>query len=679
MVKGKLDICLVNPPYADVVRPSLGLGLLQARLARAGLRTATVYANLLFWERVGMFAYDFASVLMHSLGEWTFSGVAFPELAQHQDESAERRYQDLILSQRDRATLRVGRKRIVATMWALRREAEEFTDELCRHILEMGPRIVGCSTTFMGHVAGLALLRRLREMEPGIITLMGGANCEGEMGISSHRNFPWVDYVVSGEADDFIVPLARALLAKGRDLDSRELPYGVLGPCHRRGGYPAPPPRASARDLDRLPRPDFDDYFNTLEKLPVLKEVVRPSLPVEGSRGCWWAQRHPCRFCGLNGRGRAYRRKSAGRLLEEMDQLHQRHGLRNFRLVDNTLDLRQLRHLLPELKRRGAPYRLFCDLRPSLKRDQLRLLVEAGFRAVQIGFENLDSGVLRRLGKGSTGWQNLRVLKWCREFGLHVSWVYLYDVPGEDPSWYRRAAELIPLITHLQPPIMLSPVRFNRFSPYHDQPERFGLDLRLLSCYQHIYPLPPEQMQSQAYYFEDRHRPEGERYNGPRLSSIEGFSELQRAVTHWQTLYHQQRLPRLEALSLPDGSLEIADTRPVARQPRRRLKGLAARLYRACLQAPRQEHIFQNLGRQGAHRRHLDELVDEFLELGWLYRMEGRLLALACQGPVRKLTPENRFPGGMVDKLLYAALCHVGLAQELPPAADASGAASQRV
>ena len=41
------------------------------------------------------------------------------------------------------------------------------------------------------------------------------------------------------------------------------------------------------------------------------------ALYLEGSRGCWWGQKHPCSFCGLNGRKNVYRYKSAGRLYEE--------------------------------------------------------------------------------------------------------------------------------------------------------------------------------------------------------------------------------------------------------------------------------------------------------------------------------------------------------------------------
>ena len=42
----------------------------------------------------------------------------------------------------------------------------------------------------------LALLRRVKELDPSVVTMLGGANCEAEMGWAAIRAFPWVDFVV---------------------------------------------------------------------------------------------------------------------------------------------------------------------------------------------------------------------------------------------------------------------------------------------------------------------------------------------------------------------------------------------------------------------------------------------------------------------------------------------------
>jgi hypothetical protein len=93
-------------------------------------------------------------------------------------------------------------------MQELRAEAEDFVDSAAARVLAHKPRIVGCTSTFQQHVASLALLRRIRELDPSVISMMSGENCETQMGRATHRAFPWGDYVVSGEADQLIVHCA---------------------------------------------------------------------------------------------------------------------------------------------------------------------------------------------------------------------------------------------------------------------------------------------------------------------------------------------------------------------------------------------------------------------------------------------------------------------------------------
>ena len=53
------------------------------------------------------------------------------------------------------------------------------------------------------------------------------------------------------------------------------------------------------KDLDKLPYPDYDDYVLTQKQLNLVFPGD-PALHIEGSRGCWWGQKHQCTFCGLN-------------------------------------------------------------------------------------------------------------------------------------------------------------------------------------------------------------------------------------------------------------------------------------------------------------------------------------------------------------------------------------------
>src|SRR6266851_598084 len=61
--------------------------------------------------------------------------------------------------------------------------------------------IVGFTSTFEQNIASLSLAARIKATYPNIVIVFGGANWEAEMGIELHRQFPFVDFVCSGEAD----------------------------------------------------------------------------------------------------------------------------------------------------------------------------------------------------------------------------------------------------------------------------------------------------------------------------------------------------------------------------------------------------------------------------------------------------------------------------------------------
>src|SRR5215216_500857 len=63
-----------------------------------------------------------------------------------------------------------------------RRGLEQLLDELIsRHGLDEA-HVVGFTSMFMQNVASFAMARRLKARNPGLVTVMGGANCEWPMG-----------------------------------------------------------------------------------------------------------------------------------------------------------------------------------------------------------------------------------------------------------------------------------------------------------------------------------------------------------------------------------------------------------------------------------------------------------------------------------------------------------------
>ncbi|HTQ75386.1 MAG TPA: RiPP maturation radical SAM C-methyltransferase [Burkholderiales bacterium] len=635
-VPSATPVVLVLMPYADIARPSIALGTLKACLAQAGIGCALEYANLSFAEKLGSGMPE-APYLARLLGEWTFSAAAFPD---HAGTSAKEALASAGQQFSFMPPAAFNDPRFVGSLERLRAYAPRFVDDVARAVLARRPRIVGCSSTFEQHCASLALLRRIRELDPGVITMIGGANCEAEMGWGTIRSFPWVDVVVSGEADELFAPLCQLLLDHGMDVPASMLPNGVLTQQHVRNGTfgpgALPVPRAVVEDVNSNPVPDYSDYMDALAASP-LRGRVAPGMLVEFSRGCWWGQKHHCTFCGLNGGGMHYRAKSPERAMEELDALSSQSGVDGFMVVDNILDMSYLRTLLPELAARGAPYRLFFETKANLKREHVAMLARSGVVWIQPGIEAFHDSLLKLMDKGATAAINLQVLKYCREFGVYATWNLLYGFPGEDDAWHAEVAEWLPLCFHLQPPKCIGRVLYDRFSMYHQSPARYGLTLEPSQSYASVYPLPEGQIADLAYFFADQ-SPQAT-VTGP------GVRALASKVIEWFALFERGLNPVL-SMTVRGESIDIFDTRPCAPSRRVTLVGLDARVYLACEPAADCREVCRRLEADGSDPVAVQGALERLSAIKLLANLHGKYLALAVPGESPPLLDEAEFPGG---------------------------------
>jgi ribosomal peptide maturation radical SAM protein 1 len=603
-------------PYAALERPSIALGLLTAELRGAGVQVESLYGSLDFAALVGLDAYHAILNSRTTLfaGEWTFAAAAFPEMRSADPDYVARCAAD------------IGCR--PSLLLDLRDAAERFTNAFADAIVARRPRIVGCTSTFQQQTASLALLRAVRERDPSVITMIGGTNCEAAMGVAARRAFPWVDYVVSGEADELIVPFVKSLLENGR---GAPVPYGVIDEATAASA--GDPPRASVWSVDAIPTPDYDDYFDALAISPI-RDAITPALVLETSRGCWWGAKSHCTFCGLNGGNMSYRAKSGAHAVEEFHALARRYGIGRFTLVDNIIDVQYQSSVLPQLA--GAGYDIFYETKANLRRPQMERFAAAGVRAIQPGMESFHDELLRLLAKGNRAWMNVQLLKWAAELSMEISWVFLIDIPGQRDECYAEMLGWLPLLSHLTPPVYATPIQFVRFSPYHRDAAKYGLDLIAEPEYAQIYPQRGEAMEQLAYYFVER-------------TPTDRAGIAQRLLVAWLGFWRDQHergavRPRLEMRR--DGErLHIVDTRSCATAAEHTLRGDLARIYDACDEAIDQAALRTRLGIADAA---FDEAVRTLMDDKLLLDFDGRLLALAVDVTSQRTLPMPN-PAGRVE------------------------------
>jgi magnesium-protoporphyrin IX monomethyl ester (oxidative) cyclase len=622
-----MDVTLVCMPFAEVQRPSIALGLLHATLLGAGIESEVVYANLGFAESIGLVSYQAiqSTPTDQLLGEWCFASCLFPDIPRNDEE-----YLDLVLDVRCNGFPAELEQRKDLMRW-MRAQCCAYVDHLAEAIVMRASRIVGCSSVFQQHCASLALLKRIRELSPQTVLLMGGANCEGEMGLETLRSFPWVDSVVSGEADAIFQELCRMFLEHGRTVHSAALPHGAISQAHLATAFRsesashAQPPRPVIREMDALPTPDYDHYFEQLNA-SVLSGLIKPGLLAESSRGCWWGEKSHCTFCGLNGFGMKYRSKSPERVLAELADLSERYGIRSIQFVDNILDMSYFKTVLPKLADGQNGYILFYETKANLKREQVELLAQAGVRWIQPGIESLDDNLLGLIGKGNSALMNLQLLKWASEFGIDASWNMLSAIPGESDGWYAEMAKWLPAIFHLQPPTGVNRIRYDRFSPYHMRPQDFGLTLEPSRAYSYVYPFARESLMRLAYSFEDSGR---QTHIHRGVQQQPGQRELQEVVREWNHLWHTSK-PVLRVYD-DDHRLQVVDTRPCARQTCWIAGELETEIYRLCDTAKTPASLMNEIcarTHQKVSTPEIESAIESLCHSKLLLRLNSKLLSI---------------------------------------------------
>ncbi len=554
-------VLLVSMPFGALERPAISLGLLKAHCRRLNVPCDTRYLAFDFAERVGLGDYLWlcSDDLPYTAfaGDWIFSSAVYGARPY-----ADAAYVDEVL----RRTWRLDGA-AVARLWRIRAQVEPFLEHCISNVRWADYTFVGFTSVFQQNLASLALAARIKRAHPDLTIAFGGANWEEVMGVALQEQFPFVDLVFSGEADESFRAVLRAR-REGRGVG------GIAGvTASARNGLAELASAERIADMNSVPVPDYDDFFEQLRGSPAAGAVA-PSLLVETARGCWWGERAHCTFCGLNGATMAFRSKAPERVLDEITTLRQRYGIRTFSVVDDILDMSYFHSVLPKLASANLGIDFFWEIKANLTYDHVRLLRDAGVLMVQPGIESLSDNVLKLMRKGTTAFRNIELLKWCKEYGVKPYWNLLYGFPGEEPVDYERTVELIRAIWHLDPPTGYGPIRMDRFSPYHANPSAFGMtNVRPMVPFSYLYPFEPRKLMNIAYYFDFDYA------NGRTDDAYAGAAiDLTRA---WMA---DGDRGTLEMQSNGGGALQILDTR--GRRPgtplQATLHGWKAAVYLAC-------------------------------------------------------------------------------------------------
>jgi anaerobic magnesium-protoporphyrin IX monomethyl ester cyclase len=305
-------------------------------------------------------------------------------------------------------------------------EVRNCPEAIAARLLERQPLVVGFSLIFQFFLPQYRrIAQHLRAAGVTCHFTIGGhypSLCHDEL----LTNFPEIDSVVRYEGEETLIELVDRLRAGEDWRDISGIAYA------RDGDVVATQPRPLVQDLDALPFPDR----------PYQPERVGgfPTLPVLASRGCI----RRCSFCSIHtfyrtAPGKVVRVRKPEKVVEEMLELHRRHGVRVFLFQDDDFPLwgRKGRRWADELMARmhdsgladNTIWKISCRaeyVEPGL----FAAMRKAGLFLVYMGIESGVESGLEILFKQMTVEQNLDAIATLKQLDI----VYSYGFMLFDPS-----------------------------------------------------------------------------------------------------------------------------------------------------------------------------------------------------------------------------------------------------
>ena len=251
-------------------------------------------------------------------------------------------------------------------------------------------------------------------------------------GVLAHPN---VDFVIRGEGERALPQLLEALRGQ-RGFEE------VDGLSYRRDGEIRIRPKATPiADLDELPLADYDAFpvERYIEHNAYLRGMRGISMLM--SRGCPYA----CTFCAVHETmGKKWRPRSAKKIIAQIEDLRDRHGVRGIWFKDSIFNLNRawVEEFCQTMIERQVGVTFQALTRVDLIReDELRLLVKAGLTQLDLGIEAGSMKTLTRLKKGITPDKIREQVRLAKKH-VKVFGFFMIGIPGETEADIRETFEL---------------------------------------------------------------------------------------------------------------------------------------------------------------------------------------------------------------------------------------------
>ena len=310
-------------------------------------------------------------------------------------------------------------------------------DKQIKKILEKEkPKIVGITSMYSVYFGDvLEIARTVKKVNPRIkVTIGGNHACSYYDFILRDKS---VDFVVIGEGEQTFLELCQAIL---KDKKNFRKIKGIA--FKEKNKVIKTKPRELIKNLDEIPFPaydliDYQKYCEVAKDNPYL--MRQPVGSIISSRGC----PGNCVYCTVKAVwGRTWRGRGPKNVVDEMEFLVKRHGVREIAFLDDSASVnkKRWREICDEIIKRKLNIKWITPngiAHWALDKPTVKKMYQAGCYRVTFGIESGNSETRKFLGKPYPLRQAKEIIQYANKIGMWTICTNIIGFPYEKANSIR--------------------------------------------------------------------------------------------------------------------------------------------------------------------------------------------------------------------------------------------------
>ena len=296
-------------------------------------------------------------------------------------------------------------------------------EQSIEEIEKKSPKILMISILTTTYDSVIKLSNKLKEKNPSLKIIVGGPHL-ATYPESTMKN-KCFDVGVVGEAEYITLELVQHILKEENFQSMKGIVYLANDALVKN------PPGDIIQDLDELPIP----AYHLLPSMDLYHPQIhtykyQPVVPMITSRGCPYR----CIFCDQGVFGKRFRYISGKKVVDQMEELQKRYGIREVTFYDDvfTLNKERIYEMCDEIEKRKLKIAWNCSSRADhLDKNLLKRMKEAGCWMIGMGIESGNQEILDFIKKDVKLEKIREVTDWAHEAGIKIKAFFQIGHPKE--------------------------------------------------------------------------------------------------------------------------------------------------------------------------------------------------------------------------------------------------------